>query len=866
MRMRSLLALLCATTALACTDEGPRHVAGENPGGNAGGSGGTNTGGSSGAGGAGGTAGSGGTTTITEPGWDGLAPALAWRYQGFGEVFSLATADFTGDGTMQVAVGGRRPVLLSSDGSRVLWYADWVRPADNLSLGGDNDWVYQLAAIPAEGGRSNLLVTSSMGDAALLDGRDGTAIWRAQPAMRFPFPFFTTLETSSGPAFFPNFGTAAHSLATGEAIWPLPATMVPTFVQKAARAGENPGLFLVDEGDARVGGPGPGKPAKVAGVTADGALLFVFDLPDGQRPTALGAADLDGAGTASAIVATPGLPLRAWDAEGNLRWERTFTYFDEDPLRAQVTHLLARDLDGDGTEEILVIARDTWAADFARMPTLILALDAQGNERWRTTIEGLVQQAFVAQWGGEPTLLLATGVPDLGARGAAVTVRLGDGLEWRTGFRYELPGEIRSIALQGETLILGTSDGILRAVDRNGTQRWTHYLSAFLYASAAVPMADEDWVATADSSANLALVDATGARRWYRRLAVGDFGWSVDVAAAHLGGSKPSVVAVAKATNNGYLGSVDVFSADGDREASLPLPSEPAAVEAADLDGDGVDEILVLEQARQAESACHLRAFDAHLEPKWAVALELCQSGEISVADVIGDGTRKIAVRTDPGLFDAPFTLSLIAADGTLHWKIPEEFELSLWVRAVPGGVVSGGLTTERNGFVALREPKKGEKQWNTLLPPKPDPTYPEGDVLPGASWFGHVIPGEDGFRIAATTYANDLALLDGATGEIAWSVATERDPWPLPRRNGGPVVYVPGTETVPPHLVTAQYADTRQRADAVVVSMEGEIVGHVPMDTESNRIHLLRRKGAAPVVAAKGLLGVWAVGIAPQE
>lgn len=854
MRNILLLGLLLATTinSAACGDDEPRHVA-SNPGG---------SGGSDG-----GTGGTGGTGGAPEPGWDGLGFGLAWRHQGFGEVGSIAIADFVGDGTMQVAVGARRPLLVSGDGTRELWFADWA-PNDNLFYGGDNDWVYQLAAVPAGDGRSNLLVTSSTGDAFLLDGRDGTTLWRTFPQMRFAFPFFTTFETSSGPAFFPNYGRAAHSVETGDEVWQLPVSAVAAFVRPAAHADELTGLFLVDEGDRVVGGPGPGRPASLTSVTADGALVFSFNLPADDQPTALGSADLDGAGSDSALIAIWSRGLRAWNAAGELRWERDFALFGTEPERTLVSQLLSQDLDGDGTEEILAIARDAWAMDPAYAPSLVVALAADGTERWRYAIEGNVTKAEIVTRDEQPLLLLSTGVFDLGAPGTAIGLQLGDGITNRTLFRYELSTGIQTFAEHDGMLVLGTGDGILRAIDEAGEPSWNHYLTAFLSASAAVPVGDEDQVVTGDNRGNIALLDATGARRWFRRLAVGTYGWTVDVTSARFERDEPvRVVAAAKASLPGAFGILERFSLEGNREGSLPLPSEPVTLAAADLDGDSIDELLVLEAPREGETTCNLRRYDANLILMWSLPLELCQAGEITVADVDGDGATVIAVRTDPGLYDAPYTLSLVEPNGAVRWTHDEEEELSLWARAVPGGMVSGGLTTERNGFVALRDAQTGEKSWKTLLPPKTDPANIGGDVLPGASWFGHVIPGEDGFRIALTTYNNELVLLDGATGEITWSVDTEtREHWSDFRRIGGPVVFVPGTESTPPYLVTAQYADSRRRADAVAVAMDGTIVGRVPMASEALRIHLLHRHGEPPAVAAQAMLGIYAFDVKAQE
>ncbi|WP_373046965.1 PQQ-binding-like beta-propeller repeat protein [Vulgatibacter sp.] len=850
MRKLFLLTILLSAslTSAACVDEDPPHAAG-------------NAGGSAGSGGSGGTGGD------PQPGWEGLAFHLTWRHQGFGEVGSLAVADFVGDGTAQIAVGARRPLLVSADGTRELWFADW-EVDDNLLLGGDNDWVYELAAVPAGDGRSNLLVTSSIGDAFLLDGRDGSTIWRTFPQLRHTFPLFTTFETSAGLAFLPNYGSAAHSVQTGDELWQLPVAAVPAFVQTAARADALDGLFLVDEGVRVVGGPGAGRPGSLTSTTADGQLIFSFEFQDGDQPTALGSADLDGLGSDSAVVATWSRPLRAFDPAGELRWSRDLLLFGTEPDRTLVSHLLSHDLDGDGHDEVLAIARDAWAMDPTRTPTLVVALGADATERWRYAIEGTVTQAEIVLRDERPLLLLTTGVPDLGAPGTAVALQLGEGNAPRKLFRYEISAGIQTFAERDGTLVLGTADGILRALDGAGELSWSRYLSSFLSASAVVPMNDEDWVVTGDNSGNIALLDSTGARRWFQRLAVGAFGWTIDVTTARFERDEPlRIVAAAKAALPGASGIIERFSHEGIREASLPLPSEPVALTAADLDADGIDEILVVESARVGETTCHVRCYDADLTQMWSAPIELCMAGEITVADVDGDGAVEIAVRTDPGLYYAPSTLSLLERGGAVRWTLDEDEELSLWARAVPGGLLSGGATTERNGFAALRDAQTGEKLWKTLLPSKIDPANPEGETLPGASWFGHVIPGEDGFDLALTTYNNELVLLDGATGDIRWSVDTELEEyWPNLRRIGGPLVLVPGTASTPPHLVTAQYADTRRRADAVAVAMDGTIVGRVPMASEALRIHLLRRGEKPSVVAAQALLGVYAFGVKAEE
>ncbi|AKU91142.1 hypothetical protein AKJ08_1529 [Vulgatibacter incomptus] len=851
--------------AIACGEEsGRRVVDGQGGSGGAGGSDAGGEGGEGGSAGGGGEGGAGGTAGTPGSSWDGYVFDRQWRHQGFAEVGALVVADFLGDGTTQVAVGGRRPLLFSGDGSGVIWFADWAA-TDNLLLGGDNDWVYDLAAVPAGDGRANLLVASSMGDATLFDGRDGQVIWRIP--IEAKFPFFTVFDSAAGPTFFPHFGDAAFAAETGEELWRLPVQMVPTFVHRSSCSGSD-GLLLVDEGDAWVGGPGQGRPGSVACLTGNGGAAFSFALGAGEQPIAAGRVDLDGSGIDDTVVATWGRPLRVWDGQGELRWQRDVKLFGNDPTRTLVTQILARDLDGDGKEEILVVARDAWAADIARSPTIVLALDANGTERWRLGTVGYVTHAEVAEWGGEPLLLLSTGYPDLGTPGGAIAVRLANDATDRVRFRFDTWAQIRTFAVGGDTLVLGGDDGMLRAIDDAGALRWENDLGSFFTASGAIPIGAEDWLATGDYQGSLALLDATGTRRWFRRLEVGRWGIVVEVAAAHVerdGAAK--IVAAARAMRSDGEGVIERFSLDGIREATLPLIGEPVAMAVADLDGDGVDEVLVLEGRRAGQTSCTLRCYGQRFDQAWATAIAPCQYGEISVGEVDGAGKVAIVVRTEPGLIDYPNTLSVVNPDGVRRWLVPEETELSLWARAVPGGLVFGGATTERNGFVARRDGLTGAMQWKSLLPPKPNPVDPDGESLPGASWFGHVFQEEGVLRIAATTCNNEAVLLDGATGDIAWSVDTEVEPhWHLHRRNGGPIVFVPGSDSVPPHLVTAQSADSRRRADAVVLLMDGTLGERVPMPGEAWRAVPLRRSDGSTAVAVQVLLGVHAVGVRPVE
>src|SRR5690606_18039439 len=104
-------------------------------------------------------------------------------------------------------------------------------------------------------GTDDLLITRSLGGAALLDGRDGSEIWSIDWLdARFNFPQFTLFGDPESPTFFPNYGFAAYEAATGEVAWESPVETWHAFVREARRGpGVPTGLFLTSEGEQMLG-------------------------------------------------------------------------------------------------------------------------------------------------------------------------------------------------------------------------------------------------------------------------------------------------------------------------------------------------------------------------------------------------------------------------------------------------------------------------------------------------------------------------------------------------------------------------------------------------------------------------------------
>jgi len=806
-----------------------------------------------------------------------------WRQAGAGEAFSLAVGDFDGDGTADLVAGGRRVRFVRPDAIEPAWEADWIPSLeDSVLANGENDWASTLAAVPGKDGHDDVLACNSKGAAYLFDGATGETRWHVSLDMDFPFCESVALfGPEDAPLFFPRYGASAWSPVTGEKAWTAELPRGPFFVEAARRAGEAPGLVAITEGVNDDVKPASGIfaatekfPPAIHAYTAGGNLAWRVTLDQNDHPAVAAVADLDGSGDETPVVGLFEGEMRAFDVAGELRWEKSFPLFGQDPARTAYQALLAKDVDGDGKSEIFAVILDGRFIQSGTGPGLVLALSADGEELWRQPFTRNVEHASLGRLDGEDVLLLGVGPRDRVTAGEALAIRLGTDAAPRIAVKAATPHAVYSVAVipgdAGDRVAIGSLDPLLRVVDGNGRPAWNHLLTGWLRAMATVPAPGGDWVATGDEFANLSAVDAAGTVRWIRRMESQITGETTAMTSGVLvDGDEPDVVAGAAVLDARGVGLVEVLSLDGTRRASAFRPGWPVAMEVV-RDAD-VPTLLAIEAPGPGESDCRLVAFDgADLFERWSVALAPCIRGEFAIGDVDGDGVAEYAMRVEPPAGDSSFVI-LVGHGGELLDFHQESLERSLWVRVVPGGILTGGAAIGSQGFVAFRPiGDSGREGWRVLLDATPDESNPIGSPIPGNVVAAALVSDRDGDgvdEIAVSTAANDLVLLDGATGARRWTLNLEPTSIPFPEKHiGGPVAFLPGAGKVPPALIVTQASENRARSRIFAASLDGELLGSVPISAEAFAIGVAERADGTPSAVVAAGLSMYSVRTHPVE
>ncbi|HEY0839256.1 MAG TPA: hypothetical protein VGD74_03650, partial [Vulgatibacter sp.] len=100
--------------------------------------------------------------------------------------------------------------------------------------------------------------------------------------------------------------------------------------------------------------------------------------------------------------------------------------------------------------------------------------------------------------------------------------------------------------------------------------------------------------------------------------------------------------------------------------------------------------------------------------------------------------------------------------------------------------------------------------------------------------------------------------LLDGATGATLWKTEVESTAMPSSEKHlGGPLAFLPAVGDLPPALVMGQDSVHRARSAAFALSLDGELLGSVPLDAQAFDARVVRREGggfAAMIGAGHGL------------
>lgn len=809
-----------------------------------------------------------------------------WKRVGSGEAFALAAADFDGDGQVEVAVGGRRTSVVRQGSLEPVWIDGWF-PAedDSVLMNGENDWAEALAVVPRDGAPPALLSCNSRGDAHLRDGATGAVLWGKSLDLEFPYcDVLAMIGPEDAPLFVPRFGATAYDARTGEEVWTADLPRPPAFVVPARIAGEPMGLVTVSDPEADDVQPASGAsvnasktiPPWVHSLSADGKVRWSVSLGQKDYLAAVGAGDLSGSGADAPIIGMWDGRLVAFDDGGSVRWEKSFPLFGKEPARTFYQALFARDVDGDGRDEIIAVIADGKSSNTSNGAGLVLALSADGEELWRQPFTRPVEHASLAVLAGEDVLLLGLGPRDRSFAAQALALRLAPDAEKRFAVELNVPHAVYSMAVipdaGGDRLAIGSIDGRLRVVEASGASAWGAYTTTWIQGMTEVPGGDAgDMVAFGDEFATVALVDSSGELVWARPMGVQTTGMVTAIAAGELGdGRGPSIVAAAFVADPVGMGLVEIHTSKEERVRSIRLPGIPHAL-AIGRDLGGHPAIFVLQGFGASEKDCRLDAFaGADLTPLWDVALPVCARAGISVGDLDDDGVDELVIRMDAPGRDSAF-LAVVGADGEIRDLHQESLQLSLWAHAVPGGVLSGGTAIGSQGFVEFR-PMGGSRQgWRILVEPTTDESNPRGTPITGSALFGILVPDRSGDgidEVAISTAANAVLLLDGATGETLWSTAVESTALISSEKHlGGPLAFLPGFGDLPPALVMAQGSDHRSRSAAFALSLDGEIIGSVPLDAQAFDARVVRRNDdsfAAVVGAGHGLYSLRTHPVAP--
>lgn len=849
--MRKILFCLLLGFALAaCGTESPSTPSG---GGGMGGMGGA--GGSDGTGGSGG---SGGSTERISPdgsGWEGIEPRLEWREQGFGNVSNVLVADFTGDGDDEIAVGARRPLLLEGDGSSVLWYHDW-EPGENLNKGSDGDFTYGLAAIPSEAGGADLLVTSSLPDAYLIDGRTGERIWHSVLDADYPRP--TVFGDPDDPLFFTAYGKKAYRAKTGDEAWELEidkptwATTIRWYEDEASY------LLLGCEMDQEIDLDGNsrfiGNPW-IQVVNAEGQIVFEKIFPQDEQLTGLIVADLDGEGIDTPVLHFDENKVRALHPDGSARWETTVSIYAETWHHKLDGHSVG-DVDGDGTDEILLLYTDISDHKEERMTTLVL-LGADGQIRWTYDLPYLSLQASLSRVGEETIVLAAVGNPYRLSPGALIVL---DPTNGGVLLRHPTFNPITHAAIverDGVAKIAYAGiDGYVRTLDwPSGEEEWDQHWLNWVEKSTSFEDGDEHFVAVGESYGTLSLYDSSGARRWHQPTAEGEAFAITALAGGRLGGEM-RLVAGSLAPQEAGLSLLETYTLKGHRRYALPVDALILSLRVDDLDGDGTNEILYV--GADYAGVCRLYILNEAGVPLHTVELGLCETAQIATGDSDGDGKREIAVHTHPGFLPGPPLLFFVEHDGAIRWFFEESIEITLWIEFTEYGLVTGGGGVSGEGFVALRDFHSGEKTWRTAL------VFEDG--VSDASIHGITFQA-GGEYIATHTAQGLLFLLDQNDGYIFWKTITAHpDENERNRASGAPLVFVPGTESTPAFLAASQGGGSFRRSRFYAVSLSGNIMWEHQLYSPVSFAHGIHLPDGRPAATVMTALGIYTFALGHEE
>lgn len=762
-------------------------------------------------GGTGGSGGSDGHTPADEPSWEG------WEIEHATHHSTLAAT--TGWWTGRVGAEGKPGILVAGYGlAAVPWGEAPAWTHRNLKGFSPGDRLVDVATFPSSSeGERFLIVTQSgagHGRALLVDGGDGSTRWSTELELDPPGPEeLAIFGSDADPLFLPVYGRAVRSVNDGKVRWQHRLSKSPIFAQPI-RTGDG-----VPSGIALAVDRGQGTPEQAPDLflfSAEGERIA--EMTSERFLTAMGTARRPGMEEDMLLVGTNDGRLTAFAADGSLLWRKTFDLHEEANVWMTFVDEI-RVVDGpDGEPTILVVLEEAF-----QIYSILVALDAEGNESWREPIQWRTHTLKVVDTSTGP--LAAVALEQFGGlHGGLAAYDVSTGaLAWNHADLASIAG----LHVVDGDLFLGTVDGHGRLFEAaNGRLKQAIYLGgSFRH----VFPTDEGAVAI-DEFGTLSEFRRDGTVAWNHSLLNAPLQALGEVVLVQGGAEQRIAAGVYPFIDPAGGGLLEIRSLAGKRTSSLRLDNYPTALAAADLDGDGQEELVTIHIPNRPQEPCTVAAYPQNsTQPVWRANLGPCAWVWIDVDRRPSDEGPTVAV-TGYTHQSLPFVAS-IDREGTVRWMNELDHQ-SQWVLSVSGGAAVGGVGEDGHGFVS-RFDDEGTLLWTTRIPLRRDPEDPTKNKR-GFTYYGTRVDDRDGDtwdEIAVTTDSNQILLLDGATGGIRWTAEFPTVPDGLAESVwGGPIQWIPPTAEAPSYLVASQSSDGPVTTSTLVLSLDGAIRSTLPV------------------------------------
>ncbi|WP_187437880.1 PQQ-binding-like beta-propeller repeat protein [Actinomadura decatromicini] len=613
-------------------------------------------------------------------------------YEGFGEGSAVAMAPLGGTGD-QVVLGGRGLAVLDDNSLKThkpRWSYHWgdfpVR-----GQGGDNQWITAVEPLrdPATG-RTDQITSTSENELIRFDGRTGRIVWRRADAFLYTFGDRLSLVSQGAgkpPAIVGEYGTTAYSSADGSPLWTATVPegdFAPGWVTAAQLTrGANPGVVFGAESDCGPGG-GPDCTGHLFAYSGDGKRLW--EVKPGGQTTSMVADDVTGDGLAETVAGDNQGHVSAYSPTGELLW------------RVQA---------GEGSVGAVAVQG---GRVYAAADDNVVAFDAAGKRLWSQPMEGQVTKLEPADLGKGGKLLAAVAVASRVGRFVAVDPdRDGDRRTWQSTV-YGRVNDFTVGTWHGRRVaIAGANDAVVHAVWADSGEPAFDYLGhSWVTGVDSGRVGQADAIAHTDDQGHVVLSDERGTELWRRWLGGDDEADAEDVVFADVGRSEPAIVAGGAGTQES--GVVRAYDGRGAELWTGRAEGRIVQLITARLTASGPKAIVA---AVQRGGSSGVAAFDARTGATLWEHMIGSAGATLAAADVDGDGLDEIAYSSKPYPPDTPGTFALLSPSGDVRWK-QENFEIRDWL-TVSGGAVIFGSRSE-TGSVAAVSAADGAPRWRTRL------------------------------------------------------------------------------------------------------------------------------------------------------